>query len=73
MALKHTLIGILAAALMGVALVLGVARFKNPRELLGRVLEGEELLRVQQQSDWDADGDVDFLDFTVFAAFYEDT
>jgi hypothetical protein len=40
-------------------------------DLLGRVLEGDELLRVQVESDFDRDGDIDFQDFTVFAAFYE--
>lgn len=44
----------------------------SPSALLGRVLEGEELLRVQAESDFDQDGDVDFLDFTVFAALYEE-
>jgi len=40
--------------------------------LTGRVLEGSGLARKQIESDFDQDGDVDFLDFTVFSAFYEE-
>ena len=40
--------------------------------LTGRILEGDELVRKQIESDFDQDGDVDFLDFTVFSAFYEE-
>jgi hypothetical protein len=40
--------------------------------LTGRVLEGSDLVRKQVESDFDQDGDVDFLDFTVFSAFYEE-
>ncbi|HLD07652.1 MAG TPA: hypothetical protein VJB60_01160 [Candidatus Peribacterales bacterium] len=45
---------------------------RTPANLLGRLLEGDELLRVQVESDFDRDGDIDFLDFTVFSAFYEE-
>ncbi len=44
----------------------------SPTNLLGRILEGDELLRVQVQSDFDRDGDIDFIDFTFFSAFYEE-
>lgn len=53
------------AALLIVSLIPG-------EQLLGRILKGDELLRVQVESDFDRDGDVDFLDFTVFSAFYEE-
>ncbi len=64
---------LILAALLGVAVFL-VLFFsaKTSRTLLGRVLDGDELLRVQVESDFDRDGDIDFLDFTVFSAFYEE-
>lgn len=63
---------ILLASIVGVmALALAMAT-RAPGTLLGRVLEGDALLRTQAESDFDRDGDVDFLDFTVFSAFYEE-
>jgi len=41
--------------------------------LLGRILEGDELLRVQVEADFDTDLDIDFVDFTMFSAYYEET
>ena len=61
------LLGILA----GIA-ILGALTIRSPQDLVGRVLERDELLRTQVESDFDRDGDIDFLDFTVFSAFYED-
>lgn len=74
MALQRTLIGIFATAVLGIAMVLAMVMLRTtPQQLLGRLLEGDELLLIQRQSDWDGDFDIDFLDFTVFAAFYEET
>lgn len=63
-----------------VAFTLGAAIFmalmlvtRNSVNLLGRILEGDELLRVQVESDFDTDLDIDFIDFTMFSAFYEET
>jgi len=66
---QKLLLALLLSTTILVALVF-VAR--TPVNLLGRILEGDELLRVQVESDFDRDGDIDFLDFTVFAAFYEE-
>jgi len=73
MALKRTLTGILALSVAGGALLLAVSTLRSPERLAGRLLEGDELLTVQRKSDWDGDLDIDFLDFTVFAALYEET
>ncbi|HLC75618.1 MAG TPA: hypothetical protein VJB82_00660 [Candidatus Peribacterales bacterium] len=64
----------LIVAIAGGILVFGAVMFaaRSPVNLLGRILEGDELLRVQVESDFDRDGDIDFLDFTVFSAFYEE-
>lgn len=66
------LIGLLLAGIVAVALLFAAVTLRLPQKLIGRVLEGDELLRVQRQSDFDGDGDIDFLDFTVFSAFYEE-
>lgn len=59
--------------LVGIVLFVGVVALRTePKQLLGRLLEGDELLLVQRQSDFDGDFDIDFLDFTVFAALYEE-
>ncbi len=65
---------LLLAAVAGLAVFAAVfIASRIPGEnLLGRILKGDELLRVQVESDFDRDGDVDFLDFTVFSAFYEE-
>ena len=63
---------VFALASVGIALMLAVTVLHIPQKLVGRVLEGDELLRVQRQSDWDGDLDIDFLDFTVFSSFYEE-
>lgn len=61
---------------LGAALALGVAAallaLPSTQRLAGRVLEGDDLLRTQIESDFDQDGDIDFQDFTVFAALYEE-
>ena len=62
------LLGILA----GIAILGALLTIRSPQDLVGRVLERDELLRTQVESDFDRDGDIDFLDFTVFSAFYED-
>lgn len=65
---------LLLAAVAGLAIFAAlfvVSRIPG-ENLLGRVLKGDELLRVQVESDFDRDGDVDFVDFTVFSAFYEE-
>ena len=65
---------ILLASLMGVViLALLLMALRQPRELLGRVLEGDAFLRTQAEADFDRDGDIDFQDFTVFSAFYEES
>ena len=61
-----------AAIALGTMLLLALTTLRGPRMLLGKVLEGDDFLRTQVESDFDRDGDIDFLDFTVFAAFYED-
>ena len=43
-----------------------------PRRAIARTLEGNKFLRTQVESDFDRDGDIDFLDFTVFSAFYDE-
>lgn len=62
---------ILGAVLGVFALALVLSLKGVPVPLVGRVLEGDEMLRVQVESDFDQDGDIDFIDFTTFAAFYE--
>ncbi|MBT3835122.1 hypothetical protein HOF56_02635 [Candidatus Peribacteria bacterium] len=42
------------------------------QKAFARILEGNDFLKTQVESDYDRDGDVDFLDFTVFSAFYEE-
>ncbi len=62
-----------ALTVLGIALLLGIVALRSPpTELLGRVLTGDDLLRTQVESDFDQDGDIDFLDFTVFSAFYDE-
>ena len=63
---------LLLTLLIGVTLLVTALSLRSPEMLLGRVLTGDELLRTQIESDFDKDGDVDFLDFTVFSAFYEE-
>ena len=63
---------LLLAFFIGVTLLLVAVSLRQPDALLGRGLTGDELLRTQIESDFDRDGDVDFLDFTVFSAFYEE-
>ena len=65
---------IFLSALLGtVAIVTLVMTLRTTEgNLLGRILDGDELLRVQVESDFDRDSDIDFQDFTVFAAFYEE-
>lgn len=67
---KHTIV---TAVLMGVAMfvMLALSATHGPG-LEARFLSGDEFLRLQVESDFDRDGDVDFLDFTVFSAFYEE-
>ena len=62
------------------ALTLGAALFaslilvtRTSVDLLGRILEGDELLRIQVEADFDTDLDIDFVDFTMFSAFYEES
>ena len=59
--------GLIGALLLGALFVLDV-----PQRLTARVLEGEAFRLIQIKSDYDRDGDIDFLDFTVFSAFYEE-
>ena len=59
----------LAAALFA-SLVLAT---RTKVDLLGRILEGDELLRIQVEADFDTDLDIDFVDFTMFSAYYEET
>lgn len=63
---------LLLASVAGIFILLVLLTIRTPRELVGRILKGDELLRTQVESDFDRDGDIDFLDFTVFSAFYED-
>jgi len=64
---------LLVGALLACAGVLALFLMRTPStQLLGRVFSGDTLRRTQMESDFDQDGDVDFLDFTVFAAFYEE-
>ena len=72
MALKRPLPLVLGAIALGATLVLAFTTLRGSRVLLGKVLEGDDLLHTQIESDFDRDGDVDFLDFTVFSAFYEE-
>ena len=55
-----------------ISLVAAALALPAPRHALARILEGDEYLRTQVESDFDRDGDVDFLDFTVFSAFYDE-
>ena len=63
---------LLLGILVGIAILGALLTIRSPQDLVGRVLERDELLRTQVESDFDRDGDIDFLDFTVFSAFYED-
>jgi hypothetical protein len=54
-------------------LVLAAILFGVPsHHLLGKILEGDELLTIQVESDFNRDGRISFTDFTFFAAFYEE-
>jgi|GEM_PF-1937039 hypothetical protein len=52
--------------------VVAISIFPSSQKAFARVLEGNDFLRTQVESDFDRDGDIDFLDFTVFSAFYEE-
>jgi len=68
-----TIRSLLLALVIGSALLLGSAlALRSSDTVFARTLEGDDLLRTQAQSDFDQDGDIDFLDFTVFSAFYEE-
>ena len=64
---------VLAAGIVGALLLAGMFVLQNPSRLTGRVLSGDAFLLSQYQSDFDRDGDIDFLDFTVFSSFYEES
>lgn len=73
MSLNRTRRLILAFAL-GAALFIALMLVTRTQvNLLGRILEGDELLRIQVQADFDTDLDIDFVDFTMFSAFYEES
>ena len=64
---------LLLALFIGSALLIGgMVALRSSDTVFARTLEGDDLLRTQVQSDFDQDGDIDFLDFTVFSAFYEE-
>jgi len=73
MALKRTR-RLLLASFVGVGLFAAMlTTVRAPGgQLMGRILDGDEFLRLQVEADFDRDGDTDFLDFTVFSAFYEE-
>ena len=58
-------------AMLALAVIIASAAFAMPRTF-ARVLEGNELLLTQIRADFDRDYDVDFGDFTVFSALYEE-
>ena len=63
---------LIVASLIGVIILSLLLLLGAPQKIMGRVLEGKDYLRLQVESDFDRDGDIDFLDFTVFSAFYEE-
>lgn len=63
---------LLAVFVSSVLLLGGALALRNSDMVFARTLDGDDLLRTQVQSDFDQDGDIDFLDFTVFSAFYEE-
>jgi hypothetical protein len=62
----------LVGSLLGLLLLILLLVSDLPRRLTARVLDEDTFLYLQILSDFDRDGDVDFLDFTVFSAFYEE-
>ena len=70
---KTTLLALFAGGMILLAVLLASSNTQSPKQLMGRILDSDEYLRVQVESDFDRDGDIDFLDFTVFSAFYEES
>ena len=69
---KQRSIGVTLAATVALGIVTALLALPSTQRLAGRILEGDNLLRTQIESDFDRDGDIDFLDFTVFSALYEE-
>ena len=67
----HPIVRLFAAGAVIAAMFLGLLAGSAPRTL-ARTLQGTELLVTQIRADLDQDRDVDFSDFTVFAALYEE-
>ena len=61
-----------AAIALGATLVLALTTFRGSPALLGQAHAADALLCTQAKADFDGDGDNDFQDLTVFAAFYEE-
>ena len=56
--------------LLGLVLTLFVALPAVPH-VSARILEGVAFLLTQYRADFDRNGHIDFVDFTIFSSFYE--